>query len=971
MVTLPALVGRAEERAALRSAVADAAAGGPGLVLVHGEAGIGKTWLAREAAEQARADGHHVLIGQCLRFGANVTSYLPFSRAFEQWLRSGGSNTVAAGGAGTLNDLMPSLVRSSNGVGILEIGRVLDRMQMDRPTVVVVDDLQWADPSSLDVLTYVVAGFAAGQRLVVLATYRDTDLEDGHPLHGWLADADRMPGVRHLSLDRMDVVDVEALVLSHARSEGEARASLADEVLRRSQGNPYLADLLLRHSDGAPPGGGARLEEALLGSWHRLSGAGRRLTQLLALAGAPTFQVVLEELGRGFDLTPAEVATAEREASGEGITVRTDTGALWFRHPLLAETIASTVNPRLTTTIHTDLAAAWALADRVSPRDRANALALHHLAAGNTREAFDWSLRASDEAESIRSWREASDHLSTAVRLVGDLPAEVLGNEGRIDLLCRAARTCEYAGDDRGAVRHSEAALAAIDRSVEPRRAARLMLHLQTVRGDAGYSLSTVEPLEVIALTGPEPLCPERALALAHLAYAEVFTGAPEAAEHAEAAVRTAAGLDDAEAKIWALGARSQTRWGTEESVDEARRALAAAEATGDPRLIRRFAIFASNSLQSVGLHADAASTTDRCYRSLRDSGQLDYAASVGALAARWHFLLGEWGQTRELVRVLLATARGRERAGSARCIAAVLAAHEGHLAAADLHILRARELLTNARALDALVDAEVLVSIAAERPLAALETIEHWMVEALTVDPMAADQLLEYASRALLVASRDGRGAPEAALQSYRRIERARGTQPQPFAPAGPEDVVQPALGTLHAAQRAQALRAEADLTGLWQRACEATKLAGMRHEQARALQCLARHLLLNRIDRRRAADALATARDLATDLAAAPLLRHIDDLSRQAHISVTSGQIPQGGSIDAVVPAEPPLTPRERDVLAGLLAGQTYAEIAQRLFITDKTVSTHVSHVLRKTGTANRIELAALAQRAERERD
>lgn len=82
---------------------------------------------------------------------------------------------------------------------MLQIGALLDPLQADRPTLVVLDDLQWSDPSSPDALSYLVAGFVTGQRLCLLATYRDTDLGEGHRLHGWLADALRMPSVSHVA----------------------------------------------------------------------------------------------------------------------------------------------------------------------------------------------------------------------------------------------------------------------------------------------------------------------------------------------------------------------------------------------------------------------------------------------------------------------------------------------------------------------------------------------------------------------------------------------------------------------------------------------------------------------------------------------------------------------------------------------------------------------------------------------------
>lgn len=177
----PALVARESERGALRAAIEGAVAGDPGLILVHGEAGIGKTSLVLEAAHAAQTDGLHVLLGQCLRFGANVTSYVPFTQAITHWLRTAESESRdRLTPDGKLDDLVPALIEPSEGVALLQIGALLDALQADRPTVLVLDDLQWADPSSLDVLAYLVAGFARGQRLAILATYRDTDLGEGH-----------------------------------------------------------------------------------------------------------------------------------------------------------------------------------------------------------------------------------------------------------------------------------------------------------------------------------------------------------------------------------------------------------------------------------------------------------------------------------------------------------------------------------------------------------------------------------------------------------------------------------------------------------------------------------------------------------------------------------------------------------------------------------------------------------------------
>ncbi len=453
----PVLVGREPERLALRAVIERAASGEPGMLLLHGEAGIGKTSLVREAAgAAAEEEGFHVLFGQCLRFGADVTSYVPFTQAFTQWLRTAGSESRdRLAPHGTLDDLVPALNDPSGGLALLQIGTAVDAIQADKATVLVVDDLQWSDPSSLDALSYLVAGFAAGQRLAILGTYRDTDLDEGHRLHGWLADALRMPSVSRVGLGRMDAWTMEEMVLT--RGGPGTVAGLAEDVLRRSGGNPYLADLLIGEGRGGGTGQASRegrLADALSASWHRLSAPGRRVTQLLAVAGAPVAFQVLRDLAVLHGVEPEDTSRALGEAAAQGITIETETGAIWFRHPLLAETIAGGIRPQERAELHSDLAARWQAAVGVDERDRANFLALHYVAAGESDEAFTWALRAADEAAAIRAREEEASHLSTAVSLLDKVSHQVASTVDTIGLLTRAGRASEVAGDDRNALRH-------------------------------------------------------------------------------------------------------------------------------------------------------------------------------------------------------------------------------------------------------------------------------------------------------------------------------------------------------------------------------------------------------------------------------------------------------------------------------------------------------------------------------------
>ena len=753
------------------------------MLLLHGEAGIGKTSLVREAAGAAGEEGLHVLFGQCLRFGANITSYVPFTQAFTQWLRTTGSECRdRLAPHGTVDDLVPALNDPSGGLVLLQIGTAVDAIQADGATVLVVDDLQWSDPSSLDALSYLVAGFTAGQRLAILCTYRDTDLDEGHRLHGWLADALRMPSVSRVALGRMDAWTMEEMVL--ARDGPGTVEVLARDILRRSGGNPYLADLLIGEAQAAGHGEhpqAGRLADALSASWHRLSPSGRRVTQLLAVAGAPVAYQVLRDLAALHGVEPEDTLRALREAAAQGITIETETGAIWFRHPLLAETIAGSIRTEERAELHSDLAARWHAAVGVDERDRANFLALHYVAAGDSDQSLIWSLRAADEAAAIRAREEEANHLSTAVSLVPRVCRQVAATVDSVALSLRAGRACEGVGDDRSALTHYESALAQVERSTrDSLQECRILLDLHFLRDRAGVrSLSTAEPREVLALTEARPDCEERALAFAQLAFAEVFKGIDDATEHAASAVRLAELIDTTPALVWAYGSRSQTRWGSEEGVHDAERAFALAVGYGDPKLLCFSATFLGNSLESAGRYLDAATIAVSAYRILRNAGEFGYAASVGAGAAAWDIALGRWHQTRPMVRELLTISRSDFYAATSRCLAALICAHEGKGAAALMHLQRAEELRPNAPPVgDLVVDNQIKVSVALENPMDALEKISEHMAAAVRISPIVADEWLMHASQAAAQLADRPANSPErqTALRLLELIETTRG---------------------------------------------------------------------------------------------------------------------------------------------------------------------------------------------------
>jgi DNA-binding CsgD family transcriptional regulator len=167
-------------------------------------------------------------------------------------------------------------------------------------------------------------------------------------------------------------------------------------------------------------------------------------------------------------------------------------------------------------------------------------------------------------------------------------------------------------------------------------------------------------------------------------------------------------------------------------------------------------------------------------------------------------------------------------------------------------------------------------------------------------------------------------------------------------------------ALAAVYAAEVARAAEASGE-SERWIVAADALVTGKLPWEEAYARRRAAEVLLVRDGDRLRGADQLRRGLELADRLGAAPIASDLRALARRARIALAKPTEVDGDRLSAVVS----VTPRERDILSLVVAGRTYGEIARDLFISEKTVSTHISHLLDKTRTANRLELAGFVER------
>lgn len=478
------IAGRTGETAALLTLVRDAAEGRSSTMLLSGEAGIGKTSLLDVLA----VNDVEVIRAACLPLTSLASPLLPLRTAIPD-----GSAFQPGDGA------------------VLVFDGWLDRAATRRPVVLAVDDLQWADESTLDVLMYVIAS-RAERRLAVVVTLRS-----GEPrLRRWLADVRRFPRVTELPLARLDRVAIREQI------EGllgrPPHESLVDEVFARTAGNPYLTRMLLQ---GVSPDAAAltgplptELRHALARTWYGLSPPAREATSFVAVAGRPVPAARIDDVGfRG------PVHPPLREAVTAGVLELDPAERYWFTHPLLAEVLVGELLPGERRALHARFAAAVITSGEMTVEATVD-LADHYYQVGLTDDAYRWALRAADvvphSAEVLRLLRRALD-----------LWPRVSGpRESRTALLERLRQAAVRAGRLSDALAAVDELLALVDRDQAPLVASELLVSRMQLRFTTGREYAGLADVtEAERLSAGVPGSPQHALATAELAGAKLFHG--------------------------------------------------------------------------------------------------------------------------------------------------------------------------------------------------------------------------------------------------------------------------------------------------------------------------------------------------------------------------------------------------------------------------------------------------------------
>lgn len=958
-MTGPVLVGRSEELATTRALVGRAIAGEAGALLVSGDPGVGKTALVQQACAGVDPEAM-VLFGAALPLTTMSVPFLALRSALRSRPRNEGRPFFLPG---------QPLV----DVPILFDEWLEDRCR-ERPVVLVIDDLHWADQSTLDVLMYLLAG-PADRRLAVIATMRSSAMSENHPLQRWLADIRRLPRIEQLVLTPLDRVATDAQLTALL---GVPHRSLVAEVFRHTLGNAYLNRLLVdglspqsRHLPADLP---ADLKSAMLQSWRRLSPPTRDLACVLAVAGRPLRASELDAVV-GRDSKPDTVSSMLREAAENGIIDVQPNGMYWFHHPMSAEVLQQGLPDAERQRLHSLFAESYEkkLADTPGPTvELMVAIADHHDQAGHLAAAYRWTLRASGAVGQVGGVSEMLRLLRRAVALRRDLPEAI---ESEQELLLKLRTAAAQAGVHEDELQAVESLIEGLSPQDQPLVVAELLVRRMQLRLVTGSAFVNPEEMrEAVRLASAEPGSWQLALALAELANAESWLDAPGMAAHAEQALTLARAAGNPRALSYALSANAVVAMHHEHGEEARAFAVEAQDAAAVAR--DYFAYCHATMCEANGSETWSSRLYAELLREHREElttlgAPHTYVALLSANEAVSWLSVGEWQECLRRIRVVLGSDPGPFADVSARLAAARLAAWQGRLDEAEAHLARADEIIAGSSAfLNFDFDAcRAEVCLATGKPAAAFSAA---MTGATSpgVAPTMCEWLMPLAARAIadqVQIVRDAGSDPTHLLaQLDDTLERF---------PTVIRDIGEPtelwdrqiaALNDVYAAEAGRARQDPGNGEG-WVRAAEACHAATLVWEELYAYWRAAESLLTRgHHNRALAASAVRRGLELSEKLQARPIRTALEDLAAIARIridQVDANFLPESRS------ALEGLTVREREILSHIVAGRTYGEIARTLVISEKTVSSHVSNLLRKTGTSNRVDLSRLVMAADRD--
>src|SRR4051794_35348172 len=610
-----ALVGRGVELAFLGRCWREASEGKRALVLLTGDAGIGKTRTAAELAAQAHDDGAVVLYG---RFDEEtLTPYQPVVEMLRGWSAGApldslrerlGPRAAELGillpefGPPPADHLTPGSITGPDADTqryrfFDAIAALIGVVGAEAPAVLIFDDLPRADRPTLQLLRPLVRS-PAPRRVLFLGTYRESEISERHPLHELIGDLRREGTLRRLELSGLTESEVGELVAELASTP--ASQAFVHALAGETEGNPFFIEEVVRHIRDTS---GALSEEVTLEEAGVPDGVREVTARRLRRLSEPTRAVLLvaSVIGREFDYDVLAAVVSQAgdelvEALEEGVEARVlrevgHVGRYGFTHALVRATLYDSISQLRRARLHGRVGEALVRL-RGGDLDPHLAMLAHHFAQAAPVErpdrAIDFALAAARRADRLLAWEEAAQHYRAALRareLAGAVDDHV-----RAELLLALGASEERAGLEEESRETFTAAIRTARQLGDP------VLLSRGALGLAGpwSALSRSDPgrvglLDEALMALPDEDSPLRARLLARMSLELYYAGEPELRlSLSEEAVAIARRIGDLRTLATCLDARHYALWLPEnvasrlEVAAELRRV---AEETGDPEL--------------------------------------------------------------------------------------------------------------------------------------------------------------------------------------------------------------------------------------------------------------------------------------------------------------------------------------------------------------------------------------------------
>jgi DNA-binding CsgD family transcriptional regulator len=938
------------------------------LVLLGGEAGVGKTTIAEALCREAADRGALALAGHCYDL-TDTPPYGPWTDAFGDYQPEADLPSPPAAFART-EAADEITTRSTLFDGVRHFVATLAE---HRPLVMLLEDLHWADPESLDLLR-VVAREAASQALLVLATFRGDELASNHPLYRLLPVLEREAGARRLEVRRLHLEALHDLVVARYRLTEADSARLVAHLYAESGGNPFFTQQLLRAleedevlrplgsrwvlGDLEHTGVPSLLREVIDGRLLRLNEEGQRMLRAAAVVGQ---EVPFSLWASVVDYEEEGLVSVVEEATTARLIEPTEDGAGFrFVHALIREALYEGINPLRRRLVHRWIGEMLAALPFPDP----DAVAYHFRRAGDAR-AVGWLVEAGQRAERTSALLTAAERYEAAL----ELPDARRMDAAEHGWLRLRLATLQRFRKPREALAHVEAAECLAQEVGDPA----LLAHVLLVRGllrvyadgfrdglrDVAAGVEMVEklPPRGVDRSGSEQsidAAVNPGMLVAMLSWAGRLAEAKERGERYlahSADRREAASLAGAWwgiALVHAIQGRP----------DQARRAYEAtrkAYENLDQHRLLAFVMRDELTYAVLPYLSDHLAERERVATAAEQAvlrGNAAGAIDEPAEYARYPglpltVLEGEWREARRIISVLAEYGAHAILRHIISSFLGPLARDQGErdLAWQQVHKTWPGGPITEPG------DGDIYYTLPLQR-LAVELSLDSGDLAGAREWLEAHDRWLTWSGAVLGLSETQAlRARYELASgnseEAHRRAEQALAHASEPRQPLALL-AAHRLLGELNnATGRSEAadehLRAALELADV----CSAP------YERALTLLALA-ELRLTEGNHTDASALLEEARGICSDLGAVPALARADALSAQT---------PGGRRATLAYPAG--LTRREAKVLGLLAAGRSNKEIAAELFLSERTVERHITNVYRKIGTRRRTEAMAFALR------